>query len=428
VELTTEQRDLRDAVRGLLIRHRQAAAAEPGAGGNPDTDSEPGASRELSTGNGTAPGHDRPLWQRLCGEIGVAGLAIPESYGGAGGGPVETCIVMEELGRGLVPSPMLGSVVLAGQALLASGDDEACRRVLPAIASGATVAALAWAPGTGHWDPAEPAFAARQAEPRASARPDEPPPPHARDADPLPHIKPSRTGSTSDGRSGHGWALTGEAHHVLDGDTAAALLAAARAPDGAGLFEVDPVHPAVARRAVTTMDSTRRLAVVALDSAPGRCLGTGVRALARVRDLACIALAAEQVGAAQRALELTVAYTKTRVQFGRPIGSFQALQHRMADLHVLVESARSLCYSAALAAGDAEADPARLGMLAAAAKAHCSQALTRAAGQMIQLHGAIGITWEHDAHRYFKRAHGAGQLLGPPGEHVARIAAALIDG
>jgi len=379
VELSTEQRDLRDAVRGLLARYGPPDAAEPGPAADP--------------GAGDGPGYDVPLWQRLCREIGVAGLAIPERYGGAGAGPVETSIVLEELGRGLVPSPLLGSAVLAGQALLASGSDEACQRLLPGIASGATVAALAWAPRAGHWDPAEPAFAARQGT----------------GADPA-------------------WVLSGEAHHVLDGDTATALLAAARAPDGAGLFEVDPAHPAVAREAVTTMDATRRLAVVVLDSAPGRCLGPGVRALARVRDLACIALAAEQVGAAQRALELTVAYTKTRVQFGRPIGSFQALQHRMADLHVLVESARSLCYAAALAAADTETDPARREMLAAAAKAHCSQALTWAAGQMIQLHGAIGITWEHDAHRYFKRAHGAGQLLGPPGEHVARIAAALIDG
>jgi alkylation response protein AidB-like acyl-CoA dehydrogenase len=332
----------------------------------------------------------------LYGEIGVAGLAIPERYGGAGAGPVETCIVLEELGRGLVPSPLLGSAVLAGQALLASGGEEACQRLLPCIASGAAVAALAWAPQAGHWDPAEPAFAAHE--------------------------------------SGHARALTGEAHHVLDGDTADVLLAAARTPDGIGLFEVDPAHPAVTRRAVTTMDTTRRLAAVALEGAPGRCLGpgAGIRALARARDLACIALAAEQAGAAQRALELTVAYTKTRVQFGRPIGSFQALQHRMADLHVLVESARSLCYAAALAAAGAEGDPgadsARLGMLAAAAKAHCSQALTRTAGQVIQLHGAIGITWEHDAHRYFKRAHGTGQLFGRPEEHVARIAAALIDG
>ena len=396
MELTTEQRDLRDAVRGLLARHRRAGSAEPGADGEPSEREDPGASGGPGTGEGPRPGYDVPLWQRLCGEIGVAGLAIPERYGGAGAGPVETCIVIEELGRGLVPSPLLGSAVLAGQALLASGDEQACQRLLPGIASGATVAALAWAPQAGHWDPADPAFAAHE--------------------------------------SGHVWVLTGEAHHVLDGDTAGVLLAAARAPDGTGLFEVDPVHPAVTRRAVTAMDTTRRLAVVALEGAPGRSVGpgAGIRALARARDLACIALAAEQAGAARRALELTVAYTKTRVQFGRPIGGFQALQHRMADLHVLVESARSLCYAAAFAAADAEADSgadsARLGMLAAAAKAHCSQALTRAAGQMIQLHGAIGITWEHDAHRYFKRAHGTGQLFGRPEEHVARVAAALIDG
>jgi alkylation response protein AidB-like acyl-CoA dehydrogenase len=349
------------------------------------------------------------LWQRLCGEIGVAGLAIPERYGGAGAGPAETCIVLEELGRDLVPSPMLGSAVLAGQALLASGDDGACGRLLPGIASGATVAALAWAPQAGHWDPAEPAFAARP-------------------------------GTGAGATASDAWMLSGEAHHVLDGDTAGVLLAAARAPVGTELFEVDPEHPAVTRRVVASMDTTRRLAVVALDGAPGRCVGAGTRALARARDLACLALAAEQAGAAQRALELTVAYTKARVQFGRPIGSFQALQHRMADLHVLVESARSLCYAAAIAddedgafadagaGADPSADSARPGMLAAAAKAHCSQALTRAAGQMIQMHGAIGITWEHDAHRYFKRAHGAGQLFGRPEEHVARIAAALIDG
>jgi alkylation response protein AidB-like acyl-CoA dehydrogenase len=390
VELTTtEQRDLGDAVRGLLARHGRPDAAGSGPAGDP--------------GAGDGPGYDVPLWRRLCREIGVAGLAIPERYGGAGAGPVETCIVLEELGRGLVPSPLLGSAVLAGQALLAAGGAEACHRLLPGIASGETVAALAWAPQAGHWDPAEPAFTAR----------------------PPAGVAPGTVGA---------WALGGEAQYVLDGDTAGVLLAAARTPDGIGLFEVDPAHPAVTRRAVTTMDTTRRLAAVTLESAPGRCLGPGadIRALARARDLACIALAAEQVGAARRALELTVAYTKVRVQFGRPIGSFQALQHRMADLHVLVESARSLCYAAALAAGgaetDADAGSARLGMLAAAAKAHCSQALTRAAGQMIQMHGAIGITWEHDAHRYFKRAHGTGQLFGRPEEHVARIAAALIGG
>ena len=365
MELTGEQRDLRDAVRGLLTR-QHGAAPEPG---------DPG------------PGYDQALWQRLCGEIGVAGLAIPARYGGAGAGPAETHVVMEELGRSLTPSPMLGSAVLAAQALLASGDAAACQRLLPAIADGTTIAALAWTDESGHWDPREVAF-----------------------------------GTTSD------HVLTGEAHYVLDGDVAGVLLAAARTPNGVALFEVDPRHPGMTRRAVTTMDTTLRLAAVRLDGVPGLLLGdragpTGSLALARARDLACVALTAEQVGAARRALDLTVAYTKVRVQFGRPIGSFQVLQHRMADLYVLVESARSLSYAAASAAAE---DAPDLGLRAAAAKAYCSEALARVAGQMIQLHGAIGITWEHDAHRYFKRAHGSGQLFGRPAEQVARVAASVI--
>jgi alkylation response protein AidB-like acyl-CoA dehydrogenase len=373
MEMSGEQRELREAVRGLLARHRDRAPAAP----------DPAAPEP---GNG----YDRALWRRLCGEIGIAGLAIPQRYGGAGAGPVETHIAIEELGRGLTPSPMLGSAVLAAQAVLASGDAAACQRLLPTIADGTAIAALAWTGEGGHWDPAEVAY----------------------NAVPAP---------------GGGWLLTGAAHHVLDGDAAVVLLAAARTPDGIALFEVDPQHGGVSRCAVTAMDTTRRLAVVRLDRAAGRPIGdgTGPAALAAARDLACIALSAEQVGAAQRALELTVAYTKARVQFGRAIGSFQALQHRMADLHVLVESARSLSYAAGSAAAEGAAD---LGLRAAAAKAYCSEALTRVAGQMIQLHGAIGITWEHDAHRYFKRAHGSAQLFGRPAEHIARVAATVVDG
>jgi alkylation response protein AidB-like acyl-CoA dehydrogenase len=219
------------------------------------------------------------------------------------------------------------------------------------------------------------------------------------------------------------WILNGEAHFVLDGGAADVLLVAAATADGIGLFNVNPQQDAVARSAVTTMDSTIRLAVVHLAGATGQRIG-GQEALHRARDLACIALSAEQVGAAARALELTVAYTLVRVQFGRPIGGFQALQHRMADLHVLVESARSLSYAAASAAAEGAPD---LGLRAAAAKVYCSEALTQVAAEMIQLHGAIGITWEHDAHRYFKRAHGTAHLFGRPAEHVARIAAAVID-
>ena len=374
MDLTSEQRDLRDAVRGLLARHQ-------------------------SRGEGSG----RSLWPRLCGEIGAAGLAIPERYGGAGAGPAETHIVMEELGRALTPSPLLGSAVLAAQALLASGDEVACQRRLPAIADGTAIAAVAWTGPAGRWDPGEAACEARF--------------------------------------SAGGWALTGEAHYVLDGDVADVLLAAARTPDGVALFEVDPLGGGVTRAPVTAMDTTRRLAVVRLAGAPGRPIGTGsgtrssaggCTALARARDLACIALSAEQVGAAQRALELTVAHAKTRVQFGQPIGGFQALQHRMADLHVLVESARALSYAAADAASDtapddtAAGDAPDLSLRAAAAKAYCSEVLLKAAGEMIQLHGAIGITWEHDAHRYLKRAHGAAQLFGQPAGHIARIATAVL--
>ena len=370
MDLTAEQRALRDAVRALLARE-QGRAAVP-----------------LD--------YDLALWPRL-GEIGVAGLGVPERYGGAGAGPVETHIVAEELGRNLTPSPLLGSAVLAAQALLASGDQAACQRLLPAVADGTAIAALAWTAATGRWDPGEVACHAAAAAP--------------------------------------GWVVHGQAHHVLDGDAAGILLVAARAPDGIGLFEVAPDRGGVSREPVTTMDTTRRLAVVRLDGAAGRRIGAPgpgdpaagatQAALARARDLACIALSAEQVGAARQALDLTVAYTKVRMQFGRVIGGFQALQHRMADLHVLVESARSLSYAAAQAAAGRAPDT---GLRAAAAKVYCSEALQRVAAEMIQLHGAIGITWEHAAHRYLKRAHGAAQLFGRPAEHAARIAAALIDG
>jgi alkylation response protein AidB-like acyl-CoA dehydrogenase len=370
VDLTVEQRDLRDAVRGLI--------AKAAAGQSP--------------------------WRRLCDEVGVAGLAVPERYGGAGAGLAEICVVMEELGRNLTPTPMLGSAVLATQAVLASGDDAACERLLPAIASGSAVAALAWTTSAGHWDSTEVAYDARDA--------------------------------------GGGWELDGEAHYVLDGDAADVLLVAASTPDGTGLFEVDPHTDAVTRAAVATMDASRSLAVVRLTGARGCRLGADAAGpLAVARDKACVALSAEHVGAAQRALELTVGHMLTRVQFGQVIGGFQALQHRAADLYVLVESARSLSRAVASAADEADfacwrkpagaaARPGPgpgLGPRAAAAKVYCSEALTQAASEMIQLHGAVGITWEHQAHRYLKRAHGGRHLFGSPARYLATIAASLID-
>lgn len=322
-------------------------------------------------------GSDPDVWARLCREIGVAGLAIPEEFGGAGAGIVETCVVAEELGRTLTPCPLLGSVVLAGHALLASGDAEACRRLLPGLADGSTVATLAMTGPDGHWSPDAVPFAATE------------------DAD---------------------WSLTGEAHYVLDGDVADVLLVAATTPDGIGLFEV-PTGDAQ-RTPVTTMDPTRRLAVVTLDAARGTRLGSGDArpVLATALDAAHVVLAAEQVGVAAECLRRTVEYSKSRVQFGRPIGGFQALQHRMADLYVTVETARSAARSAAMA------PLAEREVSAAVASVYCSEALSRVAAEMIQLHGGIAITWEHDAHLYFKRAHSSAHLFGRPAEHVVRLA------
>jgi alkylation response protein AidB-like acyl-CoA dehydrogenase len=335
---TEEAVALRDAVRSLLTRRSGPEAVR--------------AALESPLG------YDDKLWSTLCEQIGVAALAIPERYGGAGAGLAEVCVVQAELGRTLTPAPMLGSAVLCGDALLRTGNDEACERLLPGIAAGTTLAALAWSDVDGQWTPALTA-------------------------------------------SGPG--LDGRACYVLDGDIADVLLAVARTPDGAGLFEV-PVD-AVRRERVTSLDPTRRLAVVECDGTPARRLDTGGFDLRGLRDTAIVALAAEQVGAASRALELTVEYTKQRRQFGRPIGSFQALKHRMADVHVHLEAARSALY-AALADGDAEA--------VSAAKLVCGEAFSHATAEMIQLHGGIAITWEHDAHLYFKRAHGTALLFGDP--------------
>jgi len=277
---------------------------------------------------------------------------------------------------------------------LTCGDEAARERLLPGIAAGTTTAALVWAGARGHWDPAAP-------ECRWEGR------------------------------------LHGEAHYVLDGAEADVLVVAARtngsADAGVRLFEVDPAD--TTRTGATPLDDTRPLATVLLDGCPGRPLddtgheaeiqaenraGTDqTAALAHVRDIACIALAAEQVGTAAHCLAATVAYTKQRVQFGRPIAHFQALQHRMADVHVLVETARSAVWAAARANATS---PAELPLLAGVAKVHCAEVARRAAAEMVQLHGGIAITWEHEAHRYLKRAHGGAQLFGQPHEHLARLA------
>lgn len=356
---TDEQLELRKTVRALLAKH-----------------SDPAAVRKASE---SEHGFDPALWELLCQQVGVAALAIPEEFGGIGATVVETHLVLEELGRALAPTPMLGSVVLAAQSILASGNTDACERLLPGIAEGTSIAALCWTDADGSWDT-------------------------------------TRAGVTAAGET-----LTGSSHFVLDGSYADVLIVAATVDGAVALFEVDPAQDAVTRRRVPTMDPTRGLAVVDFAGASGTLLtADGSAVLERVREIACVALSAEQVGAADQSLTSTVEYSRSRVQFGRPIGSFQALKHRMADLYFLVETARSASYAAVASLSEGAPTAASD---AAVAKVYCSEALQAVAGDAIQLHGGIAITWEHDAQLFFKRAHGSAQLFGQPRAHLRTLAA-----
>jgi alkylation response protein AidB-like acyl-CoA dehydrogenase len=359
--LSDEQTQLAAMVRDLL-RKRSGSAAVRAAVATPS-------------------GYDEALWSVLCEQVGVAALAVPEEYGGAGFTLFETHVVLEELGAALTPSPLLGSGVLAAQALLLAGRSETCFDLLPGIAAGESVAALLWAGEDGVW--------------------------------------PTSGLSLVATRTGERWTLDGTSAYVLDGDRADVLLALAETESGPGLFRLDPGQSGVRRTPSPTMDQTIRLASVSLDAAEASLLADDAAAwLPTLRDVACSAVSALAVGAAQRCLDLTVAYSKERVQFGRPIGSFQALKHRMADMLVEVETARSASWAAAWSAAQRDAElPPR----AATAKAWCCDALSSVAGEAVQVHGGIAITWEHDAHLYFKRAHALGQLFGQPHEHRRRL-------
>jgi alkylation response protein AidB-like acyl-CoA dehydrogenase len=295
-------------------------------------------------------GHDGALWSRLAGDLGLAGLVIPERLGGAGLGWVEVAAVNEELGAALAPVPFFSTVCLATSVLVACPGADAA---LAAIARGETAALVV----------------------------------------------------------GRG------SRHVVDGHTADLLVVAT----DDGVFVVRGDAPGVRRRRIATVDPTRTVAEVQLDAAaPLERVGDRADL-----DLARVALAAEQVGGAQRCLDLAVEYAKVRQQFGRPIGSFQAIQHTCADMFVLVESARSAAYHAAWTA---DHDPENLGAAAATAAAYCGDAFYRCAGDAIQVHGGIGFTWEHDAHLYWKRARADRALLGAPAAQRERIAAMILGG
>ncbi len=305
-----ERQMLRETVASLIDKHASSAA--------------------VRAAMDSPRGYDEALWSLLCEQVGVAALVVPEEFGGAGGELADAAAVLEELGRALVPTPLLGTT-LAELALLAA--DEPDSDTVEQLAAGVAIGAVVF-----------------------------------------------------------------DRDYVVNGDVADVVVAV----EDARLVRWSDVSA----EAVSTVDPTRRLARVT----PGatETIGTDPG----IADTAAILLAAEQVGAASRCLELTVDYTKERVQFGRPIGSFQALKHRMADLYVAVQSARAVV-------GDAIAEPTASS--AALARLAASEAFTTVAGEAIQLHGGIAITWEHDIQLYFKRAHGSAQLLGPPREQLRRL-------
>jgi alkylation response protein AidB-like acyl-CoA dehydrogenase len=275
-------------------------------------------------------GYDESLWKLLCEQVGAAALVVPEDLGGAGGELGDAAVVLEELGKALVPTPLLGTT-LAELALLSVEDHEP----LEGLAEGTSIGTVVFDPG-----------------------------------------------------------------FVINGDIADVVIAA----DGENLTR----WSTFTAQAHSTMDLTRRLSAVTRGESAVLGADPGLA------DTAALLLAAEQIGAASRALDLTVAYTKDRVQFGRPIGSFQALKHRMADLYVKVQSARAVIY-------DAIAEPSATS--ASLARVFASEALSAVTAEAVQMHGGIAITWEHDIQLYFKRAHGSAQLLGPPAEHLRRLEA-----
>jgi alkylation response protein AidB-like acyl-CoA dehydrogenase len=334
----------------------------------------------------TADGYDPLVWKQMAEQLELQGLAIPEEYGGSGFTAVELGIVFEEMGRALVCAPYFSSVGLASPMLLALGDDDAKRRWLPAIADGALIATVAVTEDDGAWG--------------------------------LDQVRTTAT------KVGGAWTLDGSKTFVVDGHIAGLLLVVARTDDGLGVFAVEGgSQPGLISTPLSVLDFTRKLARVELNQVAARRVGPdgdSSAAISAALDAALAALAAEQAGGAARCLEMAVDYAKIRVQFGRPIGSFQAIKHKCADMLLRVESAKSAAYYAAWSAADAEGG--ELPVAAALAKAYCSDAYFHVAAENIQVHGGIGYTWEHDAHLYFRRAKSAQLLFGDPQYHRSRVA------
>ncbi|MEU3727131.1 acyl-CoA dehydrogenase family protein [Streptomyces sp. NPDC031705] len=339
----------------------------------------------------TAEGHDPELWQQLSRRLGLPGLAVAEEYGGVGCGPGDLALACEETGRVLLPSPLLATAALSAPLVAALGTPGQRSALLPPLAAGELTAALA-VPGT--------ALATALAL--------------TGDNTPGDWAGGGRAGGVQAHPAGDGWRLYGEVPQVLDGHSAGLLVVAAHTGGFARsrtlLFLVREDAPGLVRARQTTLDETRPQGRLQLRDVPAELLGPDggatpgatLTALAATGRAAAAVLAAEAVGAADRALARTVEYVRQREQFGRAIGSFQAVKHRLADLYVQVQAARSAAYYAAW-------DPAQAGL----ALAQALEALRTTAGEAIQLHGGIGFTWEHDAHLYFKRAAADELLFGP---------------
>lgn len=359
----TDQRELRSTARGFFEKYSDEAAVR--------------ATME------TADGFDRTLWSLMSDQLGLQGLLVPEELGGIGLSFEHAQIVIEEMGRSLVCAPFLSSAVLCTTALLACGDDERCAELLPRIADGSAIGALAFTDRRGRWD--------------------------AANADVRAH------------RSQTGWTLTGTRYYVLDGALADIVLVAAATDEGPSLFALDAKDRGCRATTLETLDMTRRQADLTFDDAEATLVGAQGSADAWIEtalNAGLAALAAEQVGGARRLLEMSVEYAKVREQFGRPIGSFQAIKHKCADMLVDVESSTSAAYAAGAAIDEGSAESA---LLASLAKAYCSEAYCHVAAESIQIHGGIGFTWEHPAHLYFRRAKSTEMLFGTPTYHRERM-------
>jgi len=326
-------------------------------------------------------GLDPALWQQLV-DMGITGLLVDETHGGGGGGPIEIEMVMEEAGAALLCSPLLSTSILAVGLLQGLGNADAASRLLPSIADGSRIATVAITGTAGTWTEAD-------------------------------------VGVTAT-RTGEDWALEGTASFVTHGQNADLLLVVARTPDGTAIFEAAPTAPGVTIGSLPTFDQTLRLARIDFASVSARVLASNRPAWEAVEEalaLALVALAGEQAGGTRRVLDMTVAYAKSRVQFGRAIGSFQAIKHMATDLLLEAESATSAARHAARCLAENTPDAGAAVALAAFA---CADAFVTTTATSIQMHGGIAFTWDHPAHLYLRRARADAQLFGTSNYHRER--------